>query len=102
MLRIRAERRELAVAVAKPGSGDGGGFAAAVIAGDQSLMSPAGAQTLQNSGLAHLVSVSGLRMGLEAGMVFALVWRSSLGSFWGRRCARSLRSSRWWGLGALW
>lgn len=66
----------MAETVAPPGSGDGGGFAAAVITGDLSLLSNAGAQTLQNSGLAHLISVSGLHMSLVAGMVFAIVVRA--------------------------
>ncbi|MBU6374093.1 MAG: ComEC/Rec2 family competence protein [Alphaproteobacteria bacterium] len=73
MLALAAYRRDLAETVADAAPGRGGGIAAALIAGDASFVDPDSATALRDSGLAHLISVSGLHMSLVAGMTFAAV-----------------------------
>ncbi|MGV6847237.1 MAG: ComEC/Rec2 family competence protein, partial [Marinibacterium sp.] len=51
--------------------GDTGGFAAAVTTGDRSGMTRDALDALRASNLAHLLAISGLHMGLLAGVVFA-------------------------------
>jgi competence protein ComEC len=53
--------------------GDAGGLAAAVTTGDRSGLSQAATQSLRDSGLYHLVSISGMHMGLLVAFVFTLV-----------------------------
>jgi competence protein ComEC len=69
-LRVAAMRRDLAEAVAAAAPGRGGETAAALIAGDESLMQTDDRAALRDSGLGHLLSVSGLHMSLVAGIVF--------------------------------
>ena len=52
--------------------GPGGAMALALVVGDQTAMSKADAQAMRDSGLAHLLSISGLHIGLAAGLVFFL------------------------------
>ena len=51
--------------------GDTGGFAAAITTGDRSAISQSALDALRASNLAHLLAISGLHMGLMAGVVFA-------------------------------
>lgn len=86
-LRLAAVRRDLAEQIAAIAPGVGGTVSAAVLAGDRSLMSPQAQDAFQNSGLAHLLSVSGLHMGLAAGLAFAalhagLAWVPGLALRW--------------------
>ena len=67
-LRARIEAR---VMVALPGGA--GAIAAALLTGGQSGIPPAEMQAMRDSGLAHLLSVSGLHIAIVMGMVFALV-----------------------------
>ncbi|WP_319823545.1 ComEC/Rec2 family competence protein [Thalassovita sp.] len=53
--------------------GEAGAFAAAVMAGDRSGMGQATLETLRAANLAHLLAISGLHMGLLAGVVFGAV-----------------------------
>lgn len=50
--------------------GDAGGFAVAVITGDRSGIDRAALEALRVSNTAHLLAISGLHMGLLAGVVF--------------------------------
>jgi ComEC/Rec2-related protein len=50
--------------------GDAGAFAAAVITGERRGMSEETVEALQISGLAHIISISGLHMALAAGLFF--------------------------------
>ena len=50
--------------------GETGGFAAAVTTGDRSGVGQAALEALRASNLAHLLAISGLHMGLLAGVVF--------------------------------
>lgn len=60
--------------------GDFAGVAAALAVGDTSGISPAQWQVFRNTGTAHLISISGLHIGLLAGLIFLLarfLWRRS-------------------------
>ncbi|NRB36137.1 MAG: ComEC/Rec2 family competence protein [Rhodobacteraceae bacterium] len=50
--------------------GDVGGFAAAVTTGDRSGVSQSALEALRGSNLAHLLAISGLHMGLLAGLLY--------------------------------
>lgn len=52
-----------------------GGFAAALMAGDRSYMAPEDAEALRGSGLAHLLAISGLHMGIVGGLVYLILRR---------------------------
>lgn len=51
--------------------GQTGAFAAALMSGDRSALSPQTLTNLRETNLAHLLAISGLHMGLLAGFVFA-------------------------------
>nr|WP_245218735.1 ComEC/Rec2 family competence protein [Rubellimicrobium aerolatum] len=70
MHRLRAR---LSLALRERIEGDAGGLAAAVSTGDRSGLSSAANQAMRDSGLYHLVSISGTHMGLLVGFVFLLV-----------------------------
>jgi len=50
-----------------------GGIAAALLTGGQSAISPAAMQAMRDSGLAHLLSVSGLHIAVVMGLAFFVV-----------------------------
>lgn len=54
-------------------AGQAGAFAAALMTGDRSAVSAATNDALRASNLSHMISISGLHMGLLTGFVFALV-----------------------------
>lgn len=60
-----------AVRAALPGAS--GAFAAAIIVGDRAQIADADAEALRISTLAHLLAISGLHMGILAGLVFTAV-----------------------------
>jgi competence protein ComEC len=66
-------RATLSAAVRHRMVGDAGGLAAAVMTGDRSGLSQEANQQLRDSGLYHLVSISGMHMGLLVVFVFGLV-----------------------------
>lgn len=66
-------RTRLSEAVRAHIPGDAGGLAAAVMTGDRSGLSQRANQSLRDSGLYHLVSISGTHMGLLVAFVFTLV-----------------------------
>lgn len=74
-LAVAQARAEASSAIQTAAPGRGGAFLAAVATGDRSALSSEDAEALQISGLAHLVSVSGLHMVLVTGFVFAVIWR---------------------------
>ncbi|GBF58372.1 ComE operon protein 3 [Candidatus Phycosocius bacilliformis] len=55
--------------------GHGGGFLAAVATGDRAWLSQSDSQALQTAGLSHVISVSGLHVGLLGGLIYLLFWR---------------------------
>jgi competence protein ComEC len=70
---IGALRRTLATHVYEQAGEKGGGMSAAMIAGDRSFITPEDAEALRLSGLAHLLSISGVHMVLAGGIVFFFI-----------------------------
>lgn len=74
MTRLSDARRQTATYI-NDEAGRGGGLAAALLTGDRSFISEADNNTLRNSGLAHLLAISGLHMGLAGGAFYFLFFR---------------------------
>lgn len=72
---VSTMRRQTAHYVDEHAGDRAGGFAAALMSGDRSLMSEADREALRRSGLAHLMAISGLHMGLVCGLVFVFAKR---------------------------
>lgn len=70
-MRIFALRMAISARIRAHLPGDTGGFAAAVTTGDRSGIGQAPLAALRASNLAHLLAISGLHMGLLAGVVFS-------------------------------
>ena len=78
-LLLAAMRSDLSAAMLEAAPGRGGAIGAALVTGDRSTIDKATNDALRNSGLGHLLSVSGIHMGVVGGLVFAtLVWTLSL------------------------
>lgn len=69
-------RRTLALHVDEAAGERAGGFAAALVSGDRSLMSIEDSEALRDAGLFHIVSISGLHLSIVGGLVFLLFKRS--------------------------
>lgn len=67
---LEALRRRASAHIRQVIPGERGGFAAAITTGDRSGVSAAVLDALRGSNLAHLLAISGLHMGLLAGVVF--------------------------------
>ena len=67
-LRHRISARIVAVLGAR-----GGGLAAALLTGDRSAIPQSTLENMRASGLAHLLAISGLHIGLVAGIIFVVV-----------------------------
>ncbi len=74
-LKISALRRNFGLHIKSVAGERAGGFAAAMVTGDRSLMSAEDQETLRQSGLSHLLAVSGLNMAIAGGLIFFLVYR---------------------------
>lgn len=74
-LEIGQARRRLAQHVQARAGERAGGFAAALASGDRSFLSQSDQEALRQAGLAHLLAISGLHIGIVGGLIFALVWR---------------------------
>lgn len=72
--RVAQIRRQVARHVRDAAGERAGGFAAALASGDRSFMRPEDQEALRGSGLAHLLAISGLHMGIVGGLVFLFVW----------------------------
>ena len=59
--------------------GDAAAFAEAIITGEGSRLSDAATEAMQISGLAHIISISGLHMSLVAGGFFLVCSRGVSG-----------------------
>ncbi|MFT7392178.1 MAG: competence protein ComEC, partial [Paracoccaceae bacterium] len=66
-------RDRAATAIMDALPGERGAFAAAILVGSRAGVGQAPLQALRDSNLAHLLAISGLHMGLLAGMVFGAV-----------------------------
>ncbi len=71
LIRAAAVRRVVTEIVAEASPGAGGALAAALITGDRSLIDAETNAAFRDSGLGHMLSVSGLHMGVVAGMIYA-------------------------------
>jgi competence protein ComEC len=69
-LQISALRRAVTETIAHASPGQGGARAAALVTGDRSLIDPETNRVFRDSGLGHMISVSGPHMGLVAGMIY--------------------------------
>ena len=54
--------------------GDAGGVAAALLTGHRGGISPATMEAIRSAGLAHLLAISGLHIGMIAGIAFFALW----------------------------
>jgi competence protein ComEC len=79
-LAVAAKRRQLARFVHEASGERAGGFAAALISGDRSYISAEDQDALRGAGLAHLLAISGLHLGIVGGLIYLLV-RRGLGLF---------------------
>lgn len=79
-LAIAAKRRQLARFTHEASGERAGGFAAALVSGDRSYISVADQDALRGAGLAHLLAISGLHLGIVGGLIYLLV-RRGLGVF---------------------
>jgi competence protein ComEC len=70
---IQAIRRTLSIHVFEEAGARGGGMSAAMVAGDRSFITPEDSEALRLSGLAHLLSISGVHMVLAGGIVFFII-----------------------------
>lgn len=78
-LQLAALRADLAAAIVAAAPDRGGAIAAALVTGDRSSIDADTNAVLRDSGLGHLLSVSGIHMGVVGGLVFAvLMWVLSL------------------------
>ncbi len=76
---LGAARQDLSGAIQRAAPGRGGAIAAALVTGDRSPIDQETNEALRDSGLGHLLSVSGIHMGVVGGLVFAmLLWTLSL------------------------
>lgn len=73
IMRIDELRRGLTERITTALPGDAGAFAAAILTGDQNGLSKEAAQALRDSGLAHILSISGLHLAFAAGLMMGLV-----------------------------
>ncbi|MET4807997.1 competence protein ComEC [Limibacillus sp. MBR-115] len=67
---LATARQSLSARVRGVLPGDTGALAAALMTGDRGAISPESTQAMRDAGLAHLLAISGLHLGLIAGLVF--------------------------------
>jgi competence protein ComEC len=72
-LGLVALRHSLATRLRAAVPGDAGALAAALLIGDRSAISPETLAAMRNSGIAHLLAISGLHVGLVAGFLFVVI-----------------------------
>ncbi len=77
-----AKREQLTQHILTSMPGDAGTIGAALVTGDQGHISEADAQAMRNSGLAHLLSISGLHVTAVVGFIFIAVSRLMSLSSW--------------------
>jgi competence protein ComEC len=72
---IAAQRRQMAVYVNEAAGERAGGLAAALVTGDRSFLRQEDQVALRDTGLAHLLAISGLHLSIVGGLTFFLVRR---------------------------
>lgn len=73
---VSAQRRLLSSYVNEAAGERAGGLAAALIAGDRSFLRTEDQNALRDTGLAHLLAISGLHLSIVGGLTFFLIRRS--------------------------
>lgn len=73
VMRVDELRRGLTERITTALPGDAGAFAAAILTGDQNGLSKEAQQALRDSGLAHILSISGLHLAFAAGLMMGIV-----------------------------
>lgn len=73
---IAAQRRVLATYINKAAGERAGGLAAALVTGDRSFLRQEDQTALRDTGLAHLLAISGLHLSIVGGLTFFLIRRS--------------------------
>lgn len=71
--KIEAMRLSLAKRIIQAAPGEGGAIIAAIVTGKRGAISDRAEAALRDAGLAHLLAISGLHMGLATGLVFFAV-----------------------------
>ncbi|HYD45596.1 MAG TPA: ComEC/Rec2 family competence protein [Phenylobacterium sp.] len=72
-MRLNAMRWSLAQKIHEQAEPRAGGLAAAMVTGHEAFVPPEQVEAMRASGLAHLISISGLHMAIVGGFVFAAV-----------------------------
>ncbi|RIJ26280.1 ComEC/Rec2 family competence protein [Henriciella barbarensis] len=72
---INVMRRSLAIHVRDAAGERAGGFAAALGSGDRSFMVQEDVEALRRAGLAHLLAISGLHLGIVGGLIYVSIRR---------------------------
>ncbi|MEL7489864.1 MAG: ComEC/Rec2 family competence protein [Pseudomonadota bacterium] len=70
---IEQMRLTLSRRITRAAPGEGGAIVAAVVTGKRDAIAPSSEDALRDSGLAHLLAISGLHMGLATGLIFFVV-----------------------------
>ncbi|MFN7055510.1 ComEC/Rec2 family competence protein [Hyphomonas sp.] len=73
---IASKRRLIAEHVNRAGGERAGGLAAALITGDRSFLRFEDQEALRNTGLAHLLAISGLHLSIVGGLVYLIARRA--------------------------
>lgn len=73
---IAAQRRQMAIYINSAAGERAGGLAAALVTGDRSFLRQEDQVALRDTGLAHLLAISGLHLSIVGGLTFFLVRRT--------------------------
>lgn len=71
--RVETMRMAIAARIIEAAPGEGGAILAAIVTGKREAISERSEAALRDAGLAHLLAISGLHMGLATGLVFFIV-----------------------------
>lgn len=97
-LQIERLRSALFLRIRRAAPSDGGAIVAAIVTGKREAITPEAQNALRDSGLAHLLAISGLHMGLATGLIFFTV-RFLLSRNTGLALSRPIK--KWSALAAL-
>ena len=75
IVNVNNARQRIAAYIVLHAGEAGGGLAAALLTGDRSYLKESDQETLRRSGLAHLLAISGLHMGLAGGAFYMIFFR---------------------------
>lgn len=72
---IASKRRLMAIHVNEAAGERAGGLAAALITGDRSFLRPEDQEAMRDTGLAHLLAISGLHLSIVGGLTYLIIRR---------------------------